>query len=81
MNRRLTGIPGVDTYIDNIVIYDNTWEEHMETIEKIFQRLMSAQLVLTLSKSDFCVAEVKYLGHIVGYGNITPTEAKTHDIL
>ena len=42
---------------------------------------MFAKLVINLSKSDFCVAEVKYLGHIVAYGKITPTEAKTHDIL
>ena len=39
----LAGIPSVDVYINDIVIFSNTWEEQVETIEKIFQRLMSAK--------------------------------------
>ena len=81
MNKCLVGISGVDTYIDDMVIYSDKWEEHIETIERVFQRLKSAKLVINLSKSDFSKAEVKYFGHIVWYGKITPTEAKTRDIL
>ena len=66
---------------DDIGIYSDTWEEHIETVERVFQRFKSAKLVINLSKSDFGKAEVKYLGHIVGYGKTTPTEAKTPDIL
>ena len=73
MNKCQGGISGVDAYIDD-VIYIDTWEEHIKNIERLFQRLKSAKLVIGK-------AEVKYLGHIVEYGKITPTEAKTRDIL
>ena len=77
MNKCLAGISGVDAYIDNIVIYSVTWEEHIETIERVFQRFKFSKLVINLSKSNFSKAEVKYLGHIIGYGKIT--QAKTCD--
>ena len=72
MNKCLARISGVDAYIDDIVIYSDTWEEHIETIERVFQRLKLAKLVINLSKSDFGKAEVKYLGHIVKYGKPKP---------
>ena len=78
MNKCLAGISGVDAYIEDIVIDSDTWEEQIETIERVFQRL---KLVINLSKSDFGKAEVKYLGYLVRYGKIAPTEAKTRAIL
>ena len=57
------------------------WEEHIKKTERVFQRLKSTKLVINLSNSDFSKAEVKYLGHIVGYWMIAPTEAKPRDIL
>lgn len=80
MNACLAGIANVDTYIDDIVIYNDTWAEHVETIRKVFQRLRSARLTINLVKSEFCQAEVKYLGHVVGHGRITPLKAKTQEI-
>ena len=53
----------MDAYIDDIMIYSDTWEELTRTIKTVFQRLKSAKLVINLSKSDFDKAEVKYLGN------------------
>ena len=80
MNRCLDGIPGLKAYIDDIVVYNSTLDDHIKTLDRLFQRLSEANLTINLSKSDFCAAEVKYLGYIVGYGRITPSETKIVDI-
>ena len=51
MNKCLAAISRVNAYIDDIVIYIETWEEHIGTIERVFQRLKSAKLVINLSKA------------------------------
>lgn len=57
MTKCLAGISPVDTYIDVVVMYHDTWEKHFEIIQKVFQRLQEAQLIINLAKSDFCLAE------------------------
>ena len=80
MNMCFRDISNVDSYIDDIVVYNNTWEEHLNTLEATFRQLKRANLTVNLAKSEFCQAEVKYLGHKVGHGKISPAEAKIHDI-
>ena len=80
MSKCLAGLEGVDAYMDDIVIYHNTWENHIETLRKVFERLEAANLTVKLAKSEFGTATVKYLGHTVGYGSVKPSEAKTQDI-
>ena len=46
MNKCLVGISCVDAYIDDIVIYSDMWEEHIKTVEMVFQRLKLAKLVI-----------------------------------
>ena len=37
-------IPGVDTYIDYIVIHNDAWEKHIEAMAEIFRKLLAANL-------------------------------------
>ena len=50
-------------YIDDVVIFNNTWEEHLKSIRSFFEAIRSAGLVINLSKCEFAMANVKYLGH------------------
>ena len=68
MSECLKDIEGVDTYIDDIILYNHTWEDHKTNLRKVFARMEEAKLVINLAKSDFCQAEISYLGHIIGYG-------------
>ena len=61
-NRCLDGIPEVETYINDIVVYNSTWDDHIKTLDRLFQGLSEANLTINLSKSDFCAAEVKIFG-------------------
>ena len=74
-------LPNVATYIDDIVIYDTNWADHMTSLRKVFDRLRQANLTVHLSKSEFRKAKVTYMGHTIGYGRISPIGIKIRDIL
>ena len=50
-------------YLDDITVFSKTWEEHLECLEGVFQRLLEAKLKLGAMKCMLAAAEVSYLGH------------------
>ena len=53
-------------YINDIIVYSDTWEQHLLRICALLERLVQAQLIVNLSKSEFAHAHITYLGHVVG---------------
>jgi hypothetical protein len=53
----------VVVYIDDILIYSGSLEEHAEHLRKVFQRLRENKLYAKLEKCEFGVTEVDFLGH------------------
>ena len=76
----LRHLEGCEAYIDDVIIYSNTWDDHLRIMRKFFNILAKANLTVNLAKSDFCHATVKYLGHKVGQGFLTPITAKVEAI-
>ena len=76
VNIVISGLEGCQAYIDDLIIYSDTWEEHMIRIRALFKRLADANLTVNLAKSDFCKATVEYLGHEIGQGQVKPVRAK-----
>lgn len=70
----------VFTYLDDLLVVSSTYDEHIKLLAEVSQRLQSAGLTVNLGKSRFCCKEVKYLGHIVGYGKIRPDPDKVSAI-
>jgi RNA binding exosome subunit len=52
-------------YLNDILVYSNTEEEHKLYVKEVLQRLREAKLYLKLSKCKFYTQETKYLGYIV----------------
>ena len=77
----MTGIlkemPFAMAYLDDIIIFSKTAEEHLQHIETVFKKLRSAKLSMKLSKCHFFATEIQYLGHILGEKGIRPVPAKT----
>lgn len=63
-------------YIDEILVFSSSFEEHMSGLEKVFQRLLSVGLKLNPSKCNLCVDQVEFLGHTISAGGINVTEDK-----
>ena len=67
-------------YIDDIIIFSKTPQEHLSHIQMVFEKLKSANLSMKKSKCSFFSKEIQYLGHIVSATGIRPLPAKTHAI-
>ena len=52
-------------YLDDIIIFSDTKEEHLKRLEAVFQKLCAAGLKLKPSKCFFFREEIEYLGHVV----------------
>ena len=76
----LKDLPFAMAYLDDIIIYSSTPEEHLEHIRTVFEKLRDAKLSLKLSKCHFFAKEIQYLGHILGTEGIKPVPAKTKAI-
>ena len=80
----MTGIPKdfnfMIAYLDNIIIFSNTPEEHLTHIRKVFKKLQSAKLSMKVSKYNFFSKEIQYLGHILRGTGIRSLPSKTHAI-
>ena len=74
-------IDGCEGYIDDVVIFSDNWSDHIRQIKRFFQIMREAKLTINLMKSEFGKATVKYLGHIVGQGQVRPLDAKIQTIV
>lgn len=63
----------VAVYIDDVLVFSRTLEEHLQHLRQVIQRIRDAGLKLKPSKYSFVREEVEYLGHI-----ITPHGLKTN---
>ena len=78
MNCLLAGINGISclVYLDDIIIFSRSFEEHLQSLEQVFRRLVEGGLVLKVSKCRFAVEQVEYLGHIVSANGLKPDPRK-----
>ena len=81
MCQLLNNIEGCVVYLDDLVIYSNTWEQHLIILNKVLEALSNANLVLNLRKCEFCKAQITYLGHQIGLGMICPKESNVKTII
>ena len=68
------------TYLDDIIIFSRTAEEHLLHIKQVFEKLKTAKLSMKLSKCHFFSKEIQYLGHILSIKVIHPLPLKRQAI-
>ena len=57
-------------YIDDMMIFSKTFDEHLDHIIQVFQRLKAASLTLKPSKGHFAVPSLTYIGHTISKAGI-----------
>ena len=62
-------------YLDNIIVFSKTWEEHLEHLKGVFQCLREAKLKLDASKCTLAAPEVSYPGQLVTRAGLLPDPA------
>ena len=76
----LKNFPFAIAYIDDIIIFSKTPQEHLSHIRMVFEKLKSANLSMKKSRCSFFSKEIQYLGHFLSATSIMPLPAKTHAI-
>ena len=71
---------GVVVYLDDILIYSDNEEEHIELFKKVLAHLEDYDLAVSTTKSVFHVKEVEFLRYIVAVNGVTMSERKVERI-
>lgn len=73
--------PYVFVYLDDIIIFADTFEKHLEILTEVMRRLRNAGLALSRDKCHFCQPELKYLGYVVNSQGLLADPEKVTAIL
>ena len=68
-------------YLDDILVYSDNAEEHKAHLWRVFDRLCEYKLQAKLKKYEFSKPYVKYLGHVVGSGELRVDSDKVAAVL
>ena len=68
-------------YLDDVIIFSRTPEEHIAWLEAVFKKISDAGLKLKPSKCEFFKKQIHYLGHIVSNNGIETDPKKIEAIV
>jgi hypothetical protein len=71
----------VVVFIDDILIFSKNEEEHDEHLRLVLRKFRENQLYAKLSKCEFWLKEVSFLGHIISEGGISVDPSKVKSVL
>ena len=71
---------GVVVYIDDILIYSKTIEEHIILVRKVLQKLREYRMAISWEKSMFHVKKGYFLGYVVATDGVTMNEKKVESV-
>ena len=57
----------MSAYIDDVLVFSQDLQDHLQHLRLVIQRIQSAGLKLKLSKCHFLRSEVEYMGHVITY--------------
>ena len=78
--RELVGDLAIN-FFDDILIGSVRWEDHIRTIKQVLRRLKDYGFTINPKKIHAGFQELEFLGHIVGHGNMKPTQEKVKNIV
>jgi hypothetical protein len=68
-------------FIDDILVFSKSEAEHEKHLKLVLQRLREHKLYAKLSKCEFWIDEVPFLGHVISKGGIAVDPGKVNDVL
>lgn len=81
MDRLIVGKGGFcAAYLDDLVVYSESWEEHLQHLSQVLSCLRKAGLSAKPSKCQFAMDQCVYLGHMVGNGTVQPEVSKVEAV-
>jgi hypothetical protein len=81
MNRVLGHLPFVLVYLDDILIFSKTEEEHNEHLEIVLDIFRKEKLIAKLTKCSFYQPSLSFLGHIISADGVKADPEKRHVVV
>ena len=81
MRKCLGQVKDVHSFVDDVLVHSKTWEEHLDTLQQVFEAIKDAGLTIRPKKSQVGCLSLQFLGHNVGKGVLSPQEEKVQNIL
>ena len=72
MDQALEGVGNTESYVDDILVYSRTFDEHLTHLTRVFERLDEAGLRLRRDKCRLGCDSVEFLGHWISRGGRSP---------
>ena len=77
MSTVLTGLNNFSfTYLDDVLVFSETYEEHLHCLSSVFKKFQRAGLKIKLSKCQFFKTRLHYLGHRISANGLVPLPEK-----
>ena len=76
IERVLGDIPGVSAYIDDVVVYSESKQEHLKTLEEVLKRMRAFNLKANVNKCEFGKREIEVFGFLVANGTVRPSPSR-----
>ncbi|XP_066947035.1 uncharacterized protein [Macrobrachium rosenbergii] len=67
-------------YVDDILIFSRSWEEHLQLLRAVLKRLNDNGLIVRFNKCTFGVEKIEFLGHEISTKDIHPLSSKVRAI-
>ena len=80
MDKVLNGLRSVKIFMDDIIVFTKTKEEHLGVLDQLLGRLCAAGLTFKPDKVTLLASEVRYLGHVISAEGTRPDERKLENI-
>nr|KYP32146.1 Retrovirus-related Pol polyprotein from transposon 17.6 [Cajanus cajan] len=71
----------VVVFVDDILVYSRSLEDHHEHLRSILEVLRERQLYVKLSKCEFWLSEVRFMGHVISVDGIAINPAKVEAMI
>ena len=71
----------VVVFIDDILVYSRSAEEHEQHLRVVLDRLREHQLYAKFSKCEFWLTEVSFLGHVLSEQGVAVDPAKVEAVI
>lgn len=76
MDEVIAGLDLTEDYLDDVITGTKTFEEHLASLKKLFDRLRQYNLAVKLSKCEFFRNRLIYLGHEIAAQGVSPDKRK-----
>ena len=78
MSELMAPLEWTQTYLDDLLcITKGTFEDHLERLDQVLEKLHRVALRINADKSKFCATEIEYLGYILTQNGIKPQQKST----